>query len=108
MIASTNIDSLLKLIETVGVSDLKYFEMTSESLLRKMLLLKAKNSIQDVRITNRLNYRYIQDWSSCVICKCYDNDKEIRNNSKKVRHLPLIVYPNIKTVKIYQNSLKSL
>ena len=53
MIASTKIDSLLKLIENFGVGDLKYFEMTSESVLRKMLLLIAKNSIQDVRITNR-------------------------------------------------------
>ena len=38
-IVSTKITSLLELIEKMGVDDLKYFQMGSEPVLHKMLLL---------------------------------------------------------------------
>ena len=47
-IASVKCKSLLTLLEKMGVEELKYFETRSEPVLRKMLLLIAKNIISDI------------------------------------------------------------
>ena len=45
---SSKINSLLTLIEKMGVKELKYFETRSEAVLRKMLLLISKTIIEDL------------------------------------------------------------
>ena len=45
---SSKISSLLKLIENMGVSEIKYFETRSEPTLRKMLLLIAQTIVSDL------------------------------------------------------------
>ena len=47
-IASSKCESLLTLIERMGVKEIKYFETRSEPILRKMLLLIATTIIGDI------------------------------------------------------------
>ena len=47
---SSKINSLLTLIENMGVSEIKYFETRSEPTLRKMLILIAQTIVDDLVI----------------------------------------------------------
>ena len=47
-VPSSKINSLLILLEEMGVKEIRYFETRSDTVLRKMLLLIAKVIIEDL------------------------------------------------------------
>ena len=82
---SSKISSLLKLIENMGVSEIKYFETRSEPTLRKMLLLIAQTIVSDlvVKIKQSDVFRLLTDKVTDIanICqlvsfvKYFDNER---------------------------------
>ena len=49
---SSKINSLLTLIENMGVSEIKYFETRSEPTLRKMLCVACQHAVKTIENEN--------------------------------------------------------